>query len=116
MKNIKNRLERERRTIETMIQMYCKKFHDDKKEICQSCKELNEYANFRLKNCPFGENKPTCKNCPIHCYKSDMREEVRKVMRYAGPRMIYSHPIMGFRHIFTQFKKVEDLGSAKNKI
>jgi hypothetical protein len=28
-----------------------------------------------------------------------MRENIRKVMRYAGPRMIYHHPIMALRHL-----------------
>jgi hypothetical protein len=28
-----------------------------------------------------------------------MREKIREVMRYAGPRMIYRHPIMAVFHL-----------------
>ncbi|MFX0034898.1 MAG: nitrous oxide-stimulated promoter family protein [Candidatus Hermodarchaeota archaeon] len=105
MKNSsKSRLDKERITIKTMVRMYCKNTHDPKREFCLDCLELFEYANKRLDNCHFGESKPTCEKCPIHCYNPKMREKVRKVMRYAGPRMIYTHPIMGFRHLFKKIK------------
>ncbi|MBQ1981272.1 MAG: nitrous oxide-stimulated promoter family protein, partial [Alistipes sp.] len=29
----------------------------------------------------------------------------REVMRYAGPRMIYSHPLMAFRHLYYEMIK-----------
>lgn len=106
---IKSQIEKEKKKIEIMIQMYCRKLHNPENQICQSCLVLYEYAEKRLENCQFGENKPTCKNCHIHCYKPDMREEIRKVMRYAGPRMIYPHPIKGFHHLFKKFKKIEEL-------
>jgi len=109
MSSSKSRLERERKTIKTMIKMYCKKFHSHDSGVCQECSELFNYAEERLKYCQFGEDKPTCEKCPIHCYKPEMREKVRKVMRYAGPRMIYSHPVMGFRHLFNKMRKIEDL-------
>lgn len=103
----KNHLEKERKTIGTMIKMYCKNIHNPQSEFCEDCLELFKYANKRLDYCQFGENKPTCEKCPVHCYKPEMREKVRKVMRYAGPRMIYTHPIMGFRHLFKKLKKIE---------
>jgi hypothetical protein len=28
-----------------------------------------------------------------------MREQIRAVMRYAGPRMLYRHPIMTLQHM-----------------
>ncbi|MFX1277941.1 MAG: nitrous oxide-stimulated promoter family protein [Promethearchaeota archaeon] len=104
-KYTKNPLEMERKTILTMIHMFCRKFHGSKNNLCENCLELYEYANQRLNNCHYGENKPTCEKCPIHCYRSEMREKVRKVMRYAGPRMIYSHPVKGFRHLIKKLKK-----------
>ncbi|MFW9941971.1 MAG: nitrous oxide-stimulated promoter family protein [Candidatus Thorarchaeota archaeon] len=106
---IKDRLEKERKTIKTMIRMYCKKFHNPINDFCENCLELFKYANERLTYCQFGNNKPTCEKCPIHCYKPELREKVRKVMRYSGPRMIYSHPIMGFRHLFKKMKKFENM-------
>jgi len=108
MRSSKTRLDREKKTIETMIYMYCKNTHDSKDELCQDCSELFENAGERLRHCRFGENKPICEKCPIHCYKPDARENIQKVMRYAGPRMIYTHPIMGFRHLFKKMKKFEN--------
>jgi hypothetical protein len=109
MSSSKSRLNKERITIRTMIKMYCKNFHKSTKELCEECSELFEYASKRLDYCQFGEEKPTCEKCPIHCYKPEMREKIRKVIRYAGPRMIYTHPIMGFRHLFKKLKKFDDL-------
>lgn len=109
MSSSKSRLDKERKTIKTMISMYCKNAHEPKSEFCEDCLELFDYASNRLDYCRFGENKPTCEKCPIHCYKPEMREKTRKVMRYAGPRMIYTHPIMGFRHLFKKMKKKKNI-------
>ena len=105
----KSRVEQEYKTIKTMIQMYCKKCHKTNGNLCPDCSDLVTYAEERLKNCLFGENKPSCEACTIHCYKPKMREKIRTIMRYAGPRMIYTHPIMGFRHLFKKMKKKENL-------
>ncbi|MFX1303891.1 MAG: nitrous oxide-stimulated promoter family protein [Promethearchaeota archaeon] len=104
----KSSLEKEKKTIKTMIRMYCKKRHDPEKQFCDDCLELLEYASKRLEYCQYGDNKPTCEKCPIHCYKPEMREKVRKVMRYSGPKMIYTHPIMGFRHLFKKLRKFDN--------
>lgn len=109
MSTSKNRLEQEHKTINTMIRMYCKNFHKYRDELCQECSNLFQYAEERLKSCRFGKEKPTCDTCTVHCYKPEMREEIRIVMRYAGPRMIFSHPYMGFRHLFRKMKKKENL-------
>jgi hypothetical protein len=53
----------------------------------------------RLDRCPFGEDKPTCATCPIHCYKPQVRDRIREVMRFAGPRMLWHHPILAIRHV-----------------
>lgn len=53
----------------------------------------------RRDKCPFGEGKSFCSNCPIHCYKSDMREKIRQVMRYSGPRMLLYHPVVAMSHV-----------------
>ena len=105
----RSQLEKEHDTIKTMIQMYCKDCHKSNGDLCENCSELFNYAEERLKGCQFGENKPTCDTCTIHCYKPDMREKIITVMRYAGPRMIYKHPIMGFRHLSKKLKKEDKL-------
>ena len=55
--------------------------------------------------CPFGEGKTTCARCPVHCYRKDMREKIRQVMRYSGPRMVYRHPVMAARHLMDGRRK-----------
>jgi len=93
-----SKIEREKRTIELMIKIYCNKKHKNK-ELCEECKELLEYAHKRLSFCKFGEEKTTCGKCPIHCYKKDMKEKVKKVMRFSGPRLLIYNPIELFRHM-----------------
>ena len=92
------KIEREKRTIELMINIYCKKKHKNK-ELCDECRELLEYAHKRLSYCKFGEEKTTCGKCPIHCYKKDMKEKVKKVMRFSGPRLIIYNPVELIRHL-----------------
>jgi hypothetical protein len=90
---------RELRTIETMVRMYCRRHHGGGDVPCGDCAALLEYAGARLEHCMFGDAKPTCANCLVHCYRDDMRERVRVIMRWAGPRMLYRHPIQGVRHL-----------------
>ena len=91
------RLARERKTVHVMIGIYCRANHDSK-ELCAKCSELRDYTDRALERCPYHEGKPTCANCPIHCYSKPMRERVKVVMRYSGPRMLLRHPILAIRH------------------
>ena len=102
------RIRREKKTIAVMIAMYCREHHGSAGvDLCPPCDALHAYAMQRIDKCPFCLAKPTCANCPIHCYKPDRREEVRQVMRYAGPRMMKRHPILAMLHIIDGFRKVE---------
>lgn len=94
------RVEKEKRVIELMINIYCRKKHDSKKELCEECQELLEYAHKRLTLCKFGNEKTTCSKCSIHCYKKDMKLKVKEVMRFSGPRLIIYNPIELIRHMF----------------
>ena len=78
MKN--SRIEEEKKVVEQMIRLYCHK-KEGNGELCQNCHELLDYAHSRLDRCRYGEEKPTCKKCPVHCYRPDMKERVRAVMR-----------------------------------
>ncbi len=93
----KIRLEREIRTIRAMITIYCRDRHAAS-ELCPDCRELLDYAAERIHKCAVRPRKPVCSLCSIHCYKPAMREKVRDVMRYAGPRMLTRHPILALRH------------------
>ncbi len=99
------RLARERKTVEAMIRIYCAGQHGTRGDLCADCEELLAYAHERLIKCRFGAEKPTCANCPVHCYKPTMRERIRAVMRYAGPRMSYRHPILTLYHFLDGRRK-----------
>jgi hypothetical protein len=96
---------RELKTIELMINMYCAAHHHGKPG-CADCMDLFDYAQRRLQRCVFGDAKPNCAKCVVHCYTRDMREKIRVVMRWAGPRMLLRHPILGVRHVLADRKPV----------
>jgi hypothetical protein len=88
---------RELKTAGAMIALYCRDKHGTELDLCSDGAELWEYARQRVAHCPLLPNKPTCVNCPVHCYKLEMRERIKTVMRYSGPRMIWRHPILSGR-------------------
>jgi hypothetical protein len=93
------RVVRERKTVTAMLRIFCRRHHGGGRDFCEACTELHAYAMCRLDRCPFGTEKPTCAACPIHCYRADRQDEIRKVMRYAGPRMLWHHPVLAIRHM-----------------
>ena len=96
---------REQITIETMIFMYCHGNHNTQfEELCPACNTLLTYAKQRIDACPLREKKTTCAQCQIHCYKPEMREHIRDVMKYAGSRMLYKHPILTLYHVVDSLK------------
>ena len=92
------RLERERRTVDAMISLYCRDHHSATKDLCPDCAALSAYAFGRLERCVYGADKPTCANCPIHCYRPEMRARIREVMRYSGKRLILQGRLDLLRH------------------
>ncbi len=95
------RIEREKRVIAKMVAIYC--LHKEgNTTLCAQCEELISYAHQRLSRCKYGNNKPTCRQCPIHCYRPDFREQMREVMRYSGPRMLLYSPLAAVRHLFRE--------------
>ena len=97
--------EREKRMVSRMILLYCRKNHNTPGGLCPQCRKLDDYARARSEHCPFMETKTFCSNCRVHCYRSEMREEIRKVMRFSGPRMIFYHPAAAIRHVIETQKE-----------
>jgi hypothetical protein len=91
------RLSREWTTVTVMLDIYCRDHHGV--ALCRECQDLKHYVSQRLKRCRFGEEKPTCVKCPVHCYQRERREQIKTVMRYAGPRMLWEHPWLSLRHM-----------------
>ena len=101
---IEKKREREKKMVSQMIQLYCKKQHHSKDGLCPECAALDAYARMRSEKCPFMETKTFCSACKVHCYKPAMREQIRAVMRWAGPRMLPVHPVLSVKHVEVTLK------------
>ena len=102
----------ETKTIKLMIEMYCSHFHQSE-SLCKDCLELHDYACLKIGKCPFGPDKPACNQCTIHCYKPEKREQVKTVMRWAGPRMMYKHPVLAMQHLMKKNPPAKKPGEQK---
>ena len=95
---------RESKTVAVMIDLYCRNQHGADR-LCAECSELLAYANERLEECPFREGKTTCAKCPVHCFQPAMRDKIKAIMRYSGPRMLRTHPMLAMRHFMDRSRK-----------
>ncbi len=102
--NLEKKRKKEQEVVELMIRLYCRGNHrsSGKNPLCPECQELLEYAKARSERCPFMENKTFCSNCKVHCYKPEMREKIRVVMRYSGPRMLLYRPGLALWHLISR--------------
>lgn len=100
------RLQRELETLRCMARIYCRDRHGSQRDLCPDCESLMQYAQRRLGKCPYGPQKPTCAKCPVHCYKVRQREQMREIMRYAGPRMTFRHPLRSLVHLSDKLRRV----------
>lgn len=107
------RIRQEKRTMDAMLAIYCRDLHADPEGrwegLCPECLRLRDYAVRRLDTCPFQEEKPVCNRCEVHCYSKLMREQVRLVMRHAGPRMPLRHPWLSLLHTLDKLRAVPQL-------
>lgn len=92
-----------------MVRIHCHDRHATPAGLCAECQALMDYATRRIDRCVFGDQKPTCANCKVHCYNVQMRERVRSVMRYAGPRMLWRHPLLTIAHLVDGRGEAPDL-------
>lgn len=95
------------RTVSQMVCLYCAGHHSKEMRteiahcgelLCTECAELDSYTHVRTEKCPYMGVKVSCDRCKIHCYKPERLEQVRQVMRYSGPRMLFRHPVAAIRH------------------
>jgi hypothetical protein len=108
VEKLESRLAREFRTLQKMVGIYCRDHHSGTADSpCSECADLLTYAQKRLLKCPYGQNKPTCARCPVHCYKRMQREQAKIVMRYAGPRMALRHPWLSLLHVLDKLRRVD---------
>lgn len=97
--------ENHKATVAKMITIYCRKKHTSDTRLCTECANLLNYAHLRLEKCVYGADKPECKHCTIHCYKPEMRERIKMVMRYAGPLLMIYHPLLFTKYIAQKIGK-----------
>ena len=109
---IARKLQHEKKILLDMISLYCRKVHHTQ-DLCDECRALAEYAIRRTELCPYMDEKSFCSQCKTHCYKPEMRERIREVMRYAGPRIMFYHPLAALRHLY--YRHLEKLNSNNNK-
>ncbi len=109
MNKTEKKRQKEQYVVEEMIRLYCWKNHPKEKrqegQMCLECQALLDYAKQRSQKCPFMEEKTFCANCKVHCYKPQMREQIRQVMRFSGPRMLLYHPILAIWHLICSIKE-----------
>lgn len=105
---VARRREREKRTISNMVAIYCAGNHEATartetshagEALCSACKAIDDYCVLRTERCRSMAHKTSCEECGNHCYAPAEREQIRAIMRYAGPRMILHHPVAAVRHL-----------------
>lgn len=88
-------------TLEKMTRLYCRARHGGA-PLCPACLELLAAAGERLRRCP-RDPKPSCRRCPANCWPARLRERLREVMRYSGPRLPLRHPLLALKHYLKDF-------------
>lgn len=109
----KKKRDLESKVVTELIALYCQHKHGqlgkDDLGLCPSCRALDAYAQDRISHCPFMDSKTFCSNCKVHCYEPQKREEIRQVMRYAGPRLLFKRPLMVLHHMWLEFLEKRQL-------
>lgn len=105
MKKIEQKREDEKRILSEMINLYCRRHHKTGDKLCLACQELENYALGRIDQCPFMETKTFCSACKVHCYRQEMRDGIRIIMKWAGPRMLFYHPKLAIDHMLMMRKE-----------
>lgn len=98
MEKMQRKREREKKLVSQMIAYYCRKNHQTS-GLCKDCEALDQYAKSRSDHCPMMAEKTFCSNCKVHCYKAEMRNRIRQVMRFSGKRMLLHHPVAVLAHL-----------------
>lgn len=106
------KIKHEKNIVNKMINIYCNgKKHKDKNynNLCINCNNLLEYSEKRVEKCPFLKKKTFCSLCPVQCYKKEMQNKIKKVMRFSGPRLLLHHPVLTIKHFILNMKEKQKL-------
>ncbi len=105
---VESQLSRELRTLANFVHVFCTHRHRDEPKasvqfkgeslwavtgrevhLCGECAKLLAHAFIKRMHCPM-DPKPSCKNCPSHCYHPTYRKRIQEVMRYSGRKLLLS--------------------------
>lgn len=95
---------REKRMLDAMVLIYCKANNCYGSAPCVKCTKLGVYAKSRLEHCRFQEKKPVCGRYDLTCYDLQNKDYAEEVFTYAGPRMMFEHPLLGIKHFQDAFR------------
>ena len=109
MNKTETKCHKEKEIVALMIKLYCAEKHNTNSALCPDCQRLKDYADMRTDKCPFMDTKTFCSNCKVHCYKPNMREKMKAVMKFSGPRMIFYHPVLAIKHLIETKKEKRKL-------
>lgn len=104
------------KTIRIMTEIYCHAHHHTKEGLCPECEEFYLYAVKRIACCPFGEDKPVCGKCKIHCFGKGFKEKAKEIMAFSGPKLLFKHPWLSMRHVMALFREAPEKPTAKKKV
>jgi len=107
--NLTEKQQKEFELVTKMVRLTCSDQHGAHNELCGECAALLDYVARRIARCPYGEEKPTCRHCPIHCYRPVERQRIKEVMAYAGPRLLLRGDLAALKHLLHDRQPVPEL-------
>ncbi len=97
------------KTLHRMHMIYCKhnnhKVRLDNNGLCQSCQNLLNYSLLKTSKCKHKEKGRLCSSCKNHCFSHEKRSQIRQLMRFSGPRLFLSNPILSIRYLILKVKQ-----------
>ena len=113
METITSQQKKDIKLLGKFVEVYCSTKHRDaetgrislpsglgERDACQECRSFLEYAIAKRLKCPLEAEKPTCKNCRIHCYDPPRREKIREIMAYSGRKLMMKGRLDYLWHYF----------------
>lgn len=99
---------KDRATMEAIGKIYCRGNHDAAARsndiMCPDCRQTIEHTLERASSCPYGHNH-NCEDCETHCQRGQSQQDIKRIMRYAAPRMAYRHPLMTLVYLKKKLRK-----------
>lgn len=108
-------IEQKIKLVGKMMSLYCKKHHrpNNNGGLCEDCENLQQYSAQRNRNCK--NQNSFCAHCTSPCYAAEKRVQMRKVMKFSGPRIALYHPFWVGKHMIeTRRKNREHRKKSKN--